>query len=87
MPFRFLRRGRAASADDPSFDVSGDEGDVEDLRDWLDDASKGPVWEAFQPGSKKITKFLPPGTVMDLFTEYQATRQLFGDTSVSSLGC
>ena len=80
---RFVRRGRSASKDDADFDVSGDEGEVEALRDWLDDPGKGPVWEAFQPDSKKVTKYLDPGTVTDLFTHYQATRQLYGAHAVS----
>lgn len=82
---RFVCRGRAASKDDADFDVSGNEGDVDDLRNWLDDPGKGPAWEAFQPDSKKVTKYPSPGTVTDLFTHYQATRQLYGGTAVSYL--
>lgn len=86
VPFlRFLRRGRAATADDPDFDVDSDYCDVEDMRDWLDAPGKGPMWDIIQPGDKKITKWLPPGTVSDLFEHYSASRQLFGAESVSYL--
>ena len=85
LPDRFIRRHRQQRADDEDFDVSGsgDEADVEDLKDWLDDPGKGAVWESFQPNSKKVAKYLDPGTVTDLFTHYQATRQLYGATAVS----
>ena len=86
VPFlRFLRRGRAATADDPDFDVDSDFCDVEDMRDWLDAPGKGPMWDIIQPGDKKITKWLPPGTVSDLFEHYSASRQLFGAECVSYL--
>ena len=86
VPCRFIRRGRGAQHDDTEFDIELDEASVvDDLRDWLDHP-KGPLWEAVAPGDKKLTKYLAPGTVSDLYTHYQSTRQLFGAVAVSYLG-
>ena len=85
LPNRFIRRGQAASQDDESFDVEGDE--VEDLKDWLDHPGRGVAWQSVAPESKRLAKYLPPGTVRDLYEHYQSTRQLFGATTVSQPGC
>eukprot|EP00435_Cladocopium_sp_Y103_P029075 s204_g7.t1 len=83
---RFIRRGRTASGEDPEFDVEIDETETDDLRNFLDAPAKGPLWDTVASADKKITKYLAPGTVMDLFTHYQSTRQLFGSVAVS-LSC
>lgn len=83
---RFVRRGRSSTAEDADLDVDSDYCETEDLRDFLDSPSKAPLWGIIQPGEKKIAKYLAPGTVTDLFTHYQATRQLFGAPSISWLG-
>ncbi len=83
--FRFLRRGRAATAEDPDLDVDSDYCDGEDMRDWLDSPNKAAVWGVIQPGERSICKYLAPGNVADLFSHYQATRQLYGSPSVSCL--
>lgn len=81
LPNRFIRRGQ--SKDDPSFDVETD--DVEELKDWLDHPGRGVAWQSIAPDSKRLTKYLPPGTVRDLYEDYQSTRQLFGAAAVSQL--
>jgi hypothetical protein len=83
---RFLRRGRGASGDDPELDLEIDETETDDLRNFLDAPAKGPLWDTVASNHKKITKYLAPGTVMDLFAHYQSTRQLFGSVAVSSFG-
>ena len=84
MPCRFVRRGRSQWGEDAEIDLEATEVDPEDVRIWLD-KPKGAIWSALQGGdSKPITKFLSPGTVTDLYTHYQATRQLLGAAAVSS---
>lgn len=58
---------------------------TDEIREWLDRPGKGVLWDTMSTGEKKITKYLAPGTVMDLYTHYQATRQLFGSVAVSYL--
>ncbi|CAK9115722.1 unnamed protein product [Durusdinium trenchii] len=83
LPDRFVRRGRAAASDDPEWDLESDCQDQEDLRDFLDKPGTGAIWASFQPEEKKLTKFLPPGTVHDLYTHNTSTRSLFGAVAVS----
>lgn len=84
MPCRFVRRGRSQWGEDAEIDLEATEVDPEDVKIWLD-KPKGAIWSALQGGdSKPITKFLSPGTVTDLYTHYQATRQLLGAAAVSS---
>jgi len=86
LPDRFVRRGRAAGKDDEDFDVEGAE--LEDLRDWLDQPGTGVTWQTvLQPHAKKLVKYLPPGTIADLYDHYQSTRHLFGSAAVSQPGC
>ena len=84
---RFVRRGRAAASDDPEWDVEPEDCDLEDLSNFLDRPGKGSVWESFVPSDKKIAKYLDPGTVSDLYTQYEATRGMFGATAVSHPTC
>ena len=88
LPDRFVRRGRAASGEDSDLDIEvGSEASLEDLKDWLDKPGQGgSLWQCVEPSSKKLCKYLPPGTVADLYEHYQATRQLFGAVAVSHLG-
>ena len=86
-PFRFVRRGRAAKRDDPDFDIVSDVDDAE-LVTWLEKPGLGTALQLIQqPGDeKKMAKYLPPGTVSDLFHHYEAARQLIGAKSVSFFG-
>ena len=86
LPDRFVRRGRAASRDDEDFDVASD-CDLEDLKDWMDRPGQGAAWQCLNSSGKKICKYLPPGTVADLYEHYQATRHLFGAAVVSHPCC
>lgn len=88
LPDRFVRRGRAASGEDSDLDIEvGSEAPLEDLKDWLDRPGQGgSLWQCVEPSSRKMCKYLPPGTVADLYEHYQATRQLFGAAAVSYLG-
>ena len=73
---RFIRRGRAQKQDDPDFDVASDIED-EELATWLEKPDLTSTLQLLQSSdSKKMTKFLPPGTVMDLFQQYASTRDL-----------
>eukprot|EP00435_Cladocopium_sp_Y103_P062758 s204_g24.t1 len=82
-PSRFIRRGRSSGQEDTDFDLDSD-CDVEELKDFLD-TPKSAMWDVIQTGEKKVTKFLDPGTVADLYQHYVATRQLFGASAVSQL--
>lgn len=81
-----MARGRSRSGEDPELDLeAASEIDPEEIKAWLDRPGKGVVWNMLQPGDKPITKYLAPGTVSDLYTHYQATRQLWGAVQVSHL--
>lgn len=87
LPDRFVRTGRSAGQDDSDFDEKADQVDIEELKDWLDRPGKGPGWQLLDPSEKKVCKYLPPGTVSDLYEHYQATRHLFGAAVVSHSCC
>ena len=83
LPNKFILR---QSKDDPSFDVETDESEVsEELKNWLDHPGRGVAFQTIAPDSKRLAKFLPPGTVRDLYEHYQSTRQMFGAATVSQL--
>lgn len=88
-PFRFLRRGRAAKSDDPDFDDEYDiVSDVDDseLVSWLEKPGQSSAFQLVNPSDdKKMTKFLPPGNVMQLYQHYSSTCRLLGVKLVSSL--
>ena len=85
LPCRFIMRGRSQRGEDPEVDLEALEIDPEEVKSWLDRPGKGVVWDMLQAGEKPITKYLAPGTVADLYTHYQATRQLWGAVAVSHL--
>ena len=78
---RFVRRGGPSDSD---FEIDSD-CEVEEIRDFLDAPGKGAMWDLLQPGEKKLTKYLDPGTIADLFQHYVATRQMLGAEAVSYL--
>ena len=85
---RFIRRGRASvrkkdlDDDNPSdFEEIASEVEEDELREWLSSAhikTKGLI-----PGETLIRKFLPPGTITDLYEHYKATQELLGGYAVS----
>ena len=80
---RFVRRGRAAKADDADFDVASDVSDT-DLVTWLEKPGSGPAWQLLQlQDKKKLVKYLPPGNVQELYQHYGSTRKLLGVKPVS----
>lgn len=89
---RFVHRGRASRPkpvldDDAPSDfeeLASDLENEEELKGWLSSVhlkSRGLI-----PGETLVRKFLPPGTVMDLYEHYKATQSLLGGHCVSSLG-
>ena len=83
--FRFVRRGRAAHADDPDFDI---ESDVEDgeLTSWLERPGKSVAFQIIHwQDSKKLVKYLPPGNLKELYQHYASSRSLLGLKSSSFL--
>lgn len=83
-PARFVRRGRAAKADDPDFDLASDVDDSE-LASWLEKPGRSMAWQVLQSTNhKKLTKYLPPGNLMELYQHYAATRQLLAAKVLSS---
>ena len=57
--------------------------DSDDLRQWL--STKEVNMRGLLPGEALVRKWLPPGTVTDLFEHYRSTQQLMGCQSVSQL--
>lgn len=88
-PYRFVRRGRAAKRDDADFDydIASDVEDTE-LISWLEKPGLGTALQLIQQptDSKKMTKYLAPGTIADLFHHYESARKLIGAKSVSYPG-
>lgn len=82
-PCRFIRRGRAATAEDPTFDLASDVED-EELASWLDKPGSSMAWQLLQgKDTKQMCKFLPPGNVQELYQHYVASRQIMGSSMVS----
>ena len=87
-----MRRGRAArrkqdldnSSDSDFEEVDSEVGNTEELEEWLSHSASKSL---LLPGQSLVQKFLPPGTVADLFEHYKATQQLAGAPFVSLLGC
>ena len=85
---RFIRRGRASVRkmdldDDNASDFEEIASEVEEgeLKEWLSSTqfkTKGLI-----PGETLIRKFLPPGTIADLYEHYKATQELLGGYAVS----
>lgn len=55
----------------------------DELRQWLSTSSFKSC--GILPGETLIRKYLPPGTVMDLYEQYKATQSLLGAHAVSFL--
>lgn len=87
---RFIRRGRASrpkrdlDGDEPSdYEELSSEVEMDDMKEWLCiTASKNQLL----PHQILVKKFLPPGTVMDLYEQYKATQCMLGSACVSLLG-
>lgn len=83
LPDRFIRRGRAQKADDLDFDMASDVED-EELSTWLEKPSLSTALQLLNSSDgKKMTKFLPPGSLAELFEQYRSTRTLLQADSVS----
>ena len=82
-PFRFVRRGRAARKDDEDFDIGSDVDDAE-LASWLEKPGTSTSWKLVDTeGKKKMTKYLPPGNLQELYQHYAASRELLGVKAAS----
>ena len=82
---RFIRRGRAARADDADMDleIASDVSDSE-LSSWLTKPGASSAMQFLHGSDKgKMTKFLPPGNCQELYQHYLATRDLIGSKAVS----
>lgn len=88
---RFIRRGRASrrksdmdSDGDSNFEeVASDLENEDELREWL--SSTQLKTQGLIPGEVLIRKYLPPGTVADLYNHYKATQLMLGGCAVSFL--
>ena len=88
---RFVRRGRAsvrkpdldADVDSDFEELASDCENEDELRQWLSTSSFKSC--GILPGETLIRKYLPPGTVMDLYEQYKATQSLLGAHAVSFL--
>ena len=65
-------------------EIASDIENVDELRDWLSLQSFST--RGLVPHETLVKKFLPPGTINDLYEHYKATQSLMGCHSVSSLG-
>ena len=87
---RFVRRGRASHRkkdldDDLPSDWEELESDVEnkeELREWLTTQN---CKSTLLPHNQLVRKYLPPGTVMDLFEHYKSTQTMLGCHCVAHL--
>ena len=86
--FRFVRRGRAShrkrDLDDDGMsdweEIASDLENKDELRQWLSTQS---CKTTLLPHNQLVRKYLPPGTVMDLFEHYKSTQKLLGCHAVS----
>lgn len=92
-PPRFIRRGRALSRkkdlddDGPSDfeEIASDVEQTDDLRAWL--STRSFTTARLVPGESLVRKFLPPGTINDLYEHYRATQSMLGGPTVSQHIC
>lgn len=76
---RFVRRGRAARGDDSDWDIEISDMEDEELVSWLERPGTSMALQILQPqDQKKLVKYLAPGTVIELYQHYSATRQIIG---------
>ena len=88
---RFVRRGRAShrkkDLDDevPSDweEIASDVENTTELREWLTTTN---CKTTLLPKQELVRKYLPPGTVMDLYEHYRSTQIMLGCHCVSFLG-
>lgn len=92
---RFIRRGRASKPrtavdlDDDARDVefeeiSSDIENTDELQEWLSTKPTGHMTHIL-PQQTLVRKFLPPGTVSDLYEHYKSTQQMLGGYFASFL--
>ena len=93
-PHRFIRRGRACKPKAPTdldddtayseFEISSDIDNTDELGEWLSTRSTGHLTHIL-PGQSLIRKYLPPGTVADLYEHYKSSQQMLGQYAASFL--
>ena len=87
MATRFIRRGRASKPatscdldDDHPRDgeeISSDIENADELGEWLATKPTGHLTHIL-PHQSLVRKYLPPGTVADLYEHYKSTQQMLG---------
>ncbi len=89
---RFIRRGRAShrkkdldDSDDSDYEELASDIEEDELREWLSNVNFKTC--GLVPGESLVRKFLPPGTIADLYHHYTATQTLLGGYTVSSFDC
>eukprot|EP00438_Fugacium_kawagutii_P005032 Skav221086 [mRNA] locus=scaffold1024:4510:7362:+ [translate_table: standard] len=88
---QFVRRGRASKRkqdlDDNSpsdwEEIGSDLENSEELREWLTTQN---CKTTLLPHNQLVRKYLPPGTVMDLYEHYKSTQAMLGCHCVSRFG-
>ena len=93
-PHRFIRRGRACKPKAPTdldddtayseFEISSDIDNTDELGEWLSTRSTGHLTQIL-PAQSLIRKYLPPGTVADLYEHYKSSQQMLGQYAASFL--
>ena len=66
-------------------EIASDIENTSELKEWL--STQSFTTGRLLPQESLVKKFLPPGTIMDLFEHYKATQSLLGGPSVSQHAC
>ena len=71
-------------AQDGEFEeINSDIENTDELQEWLSTKPTGHMTHIL-PQQTLIRKYLPPGTVSDLYEHYKSTQQMLGDTLLRS---
>ena len=62
-------------------EIASDLENEDELREWL--SSTHVKTKGLIPGEALVRKYMPPGTIADLYEHYKSTQQLLGNHAVS----
>ena len=80
-----MRKKDLDDGEDSNYEeIASDLDNEDELREWLSTLSHNT--HGLIPGESLVRKFLPPGTIADLYEHYKSTQALLGGYAVSLLG-